>query len=126
MRSPKFLLADGGWERVVWIPKEVKERVGDFIPKELYDKMPTEEEAKTIEELKKFLEEKQHPIVERWKLIQVEAEAAPESAENLEEAVPMAMETPSIPMTVGGFKVILKDAKITAKKVIIKKIGGKK
>ncbi len=33
MRSKKFLSADGGWNRVVWLPKEVKERVKDFIPK---------------------------------------------------------------------------------------------
>ena len=35
MRSPKFLQADGGWNRVVWMPESAKERVKDFIPKEL-------------------------------------------------------------------------------------------
>src|SRR4030042_1283377 len=30
MRSTKFLAADGGWNRVVWLPKHVKERVKDF------------------------------------------------------------------------------------------------
>src|SRR4030042_256395 len=43
MRSPKFLQADGGWNRVVWIPKEVKERVKDFIPAGLVNKLATEE-----------------------------------------------------------------------------------
>jgi len=42
MRSPKFLDADGGWNRIVWLPKEIKERVKDFIPKEVVDKIPTE------------------------------------------------------------------------------------
>ncbi len=66
MRSPKFLQADGGYKRVVWMPKQVKEKVKAFIPKELVDKIATEEDAKTIEELKAFLKEKGHPIVERW------------------------------------------------------------
>ncbi|MEM3640393.1 MAG: CO dehydrogenase/CO-methylating acetyl-CoA synthase complex subunit beta, partial [Candidatus Bathyarchaeia archaeon] len=46
MRSPKFLQADGGWKRVVWMPKEVKEKVKEFIPRELYNKIATEENAK--------------------------------------------------------------------------------
>jgi len=95
MRSPKFLQADGGYKRVVWMPKEVKERVKDFIPKELVDKIATEEDAKTIEELKAFLKEKGHPVVERWK-----------------EEAPLVI-------TTGGYRIILKDAKITAKKVIV-------
>ena len=119
MRSPKFLQADGGWNRVVWLPKEVKERVKDFIPAELLDKIATEEEAKTIDELKTFLKEHNHPVVERWK----EEEAAVEeavSAEAREEAPMMPVATAAtLPITAGGFKIILKDAKIYAKKVII-------
>jgi acetyl-CoA decarbonylase/synthase complex subunit beta len=119
MRSPKFLQADGGWNRVVWLPKEVKERVKDFIPTELFDKIATEEDAKTIDELKTFLKEHNHPVVERWK----EEEAAVEeavSAEAREEAPMMPVATAAtLPITAGGFKIILKDAKIYAKKVII-------
>ena len=32
MRSPLFLHADGGYDRVVWMPAETKERLKDFIP----------------------------------------------------------------------------------------------
>jgi acetyl-CoA decarbonylase/synthase complex subunit beta len=126
MRSPKFLQADGGWKRVVWIPKEVKERVKDFIPTELVGKIATEEDAKTIDELKAFLKERNHPIVEQWKeeVVAVE-EAVP--AEAVEEMAPGPIITaPTLPITAGGFKIILKDAKIYAKKVIIRQIKTEK
>jgi acetyl-CoA decarbonylase/synthase complex subunit beta len=123
MRSPKFLQADGGWNRVVWMPASVKERVKDFIPKEVVDKIATENEAKNIEELKKFLEAKGHPVVERWKA--KEAEVAAAEAEAVEErevpAVPVA-EVAGVPVAAGGFKIILKDAKIHARKVIIRRV----
>ena len=72
MRSKKFFAADGGWNRIVWIPKEVKEKVKDFIPADVVDKVATEEDAKNIDELKAFLKAKNHPVVAKW-----EAEAAP-------------------------------------------------
>ena len=72
MRSKKFFAADGGWNRIVWVPKEVKEKVKDFIPTELVDKIATEEDAKNVDELKAFLKAKNHPVVARW-----EAEEAP-------------------------------------------------
>jgi acetyl-CoA decarbonylase/synthase complex subunit beta len=125
MRSPKFLQADGGWNRVVWLPKEVKERVKDFIPTELFDKIATEEEAKTIDELKAFLKERNHPVVERWKEEAAVEEAV--SAEAKEEAQMMPFATAAtLPITAGGFKIILKDAKIYAKKVIIHSMKGEK
>jgi len=126
MRSPKFLEADGGWNRVVWLPREVKERVKSFIPVELADKVATEEEAKTIDDLKAFLKEHNHPVVERWKeeVVAVE-EAVP--AETREEAPTMPVITAStLPITAGGFKIILKDAKIYAKRVIIRSMKSEK
>ena len=122
MRSPKFLQADGGWDRIVWMPASVKERVKDFIPKELIDKIPTENDAKTIDELKEFLEARGHPVVERWKAIPVEV--VPELKEEEVPAVPVAA-VPTMPIVTGGFKIILKDAKIHAKRVIIKAIEKK-
>ncbi|MEM3867175.1 MAG: CO dehydrogenase/CO-methylating acetyl-CoA synthase complex subunit beta, partial [Candidatus Bathyarchaeia archaeon] len=55
MRSRKFLQADGGWNRIVWMPKALKEKVKEAIPIELYNKIATEEEVKNLEELKDFL-----------------------------------------------------------------------
>ena len=120
MRSKKFLQADGGWSRVVWLPSELKERVKDFIPKELVDKIATEKEATNVEELKEFLQRVGHPIVERWKEMPEEAIAvAEEAAPAAEEAVPI--ELPEVALPVGGFKIILRNAKIRARRVVLRR-----
>jgi acetyl-CoA decarbonylase/synthase complex subunit beta len=127
MRSPKFLEADGGWNRVVWLPKEVKERVKDFIPKEVVDKIATEENAQNVDDLKAFLKEKDHPVVARWaaEAAAVE-EAAPVEAKEEEGAMIPVASAATLPIMAGGFKIILKDAKIYAKKVIIRSMKDKK
>ena len=125
MRSRKFLQADGGWERVVWLPSEIKERVKDAIPKDLVDKIATEKDATTIEELKKFLEERGHPIVKRWKEMKVEEKVEEEAitptviTPEVEEGVLALPE--GIPIAVGGFKVVLKNLKVHAKRIIIRR-----
>ena len=120
MRSPKFLQADGGWNRIVWMPSDIKERVKEFIPKELFDKITTEKDVKTIDELKEFLNTHEHPIVKRWKEVPAEVEA--EAAEEEEVPAVVVAPLPATSFTAGGFRIILKDAKIHAKKVIIKTI----
>ena len=127
MRSPKFLHADGGWNRVVWLPKEVKERVKDFIPKDVVDKIATEEDAQNIDALKAFLKEKGHPVVAKWKeeAAAVE-EAAPAEAREEEGAMIPVATAATLPIMAGGFKIILKDAKIYAKKVIIRSMKSEK
>jgi len=119
MRSPKFLQVDGGWNRIVWMPSSVKERVKDFIPQNMVDKVATEKDVNTIDELKVFLEKREHPVVERWKAIP--AEAAPE-VEEVEVEAPLEIPVSGVPITAGGFKIILKDAKIHAKKIIIRRV----
>jgi len=119
MRSKKFLQADGGWNRVVWLPKSVKERVKDFIPTEFVDKVATEEEVKNLDELKNFLVERKHPIVEKWKAqeeVVTKAEKAPAepTVEIPLEGVPVA----GLPAGL-SVKIILQGAKISVKKVII-------
>lgn len=129
MRSPKFLQADGGYTRVVWMPKEVKERVKNFIPADLVDKIATEEDAKTIDELKAFLKAKNHPVVQRWRAEAVVAETTPseaKEAEAVEAPAEPAVTAATLPITAGGFKIILKDAKIYAKKVIIRTFKSEK
>ncbi|MDD1665673.1 MAG: CO dehydrogenase/CO-methylating acetyl-CoA synthase complex subunit beta [Methanomicrobiales archaeon] len=112
MRSPKFLQADGGYQRVVWMPKEVKDRVKDFIPKELVDRIATEEDARTIDDLKAFLKEKGHPIVERF--TEAEAVQAAASAD-----ATLVLTSGTLPLTAGAVRIILKNARIYAEKVII-------
>ncbi|MBT8172000.1 CO dehydrogenase/CO-methylating acetyl-CoA synthase complex subunit beta, partial [Candidatus Bathyarchaeota archaeon] len=72
MRSPKFLQADGGWDRVVWMPQSVKDRVKEFMPKEAINNVATENDANTVEELKTFLKTKNHPVVKTWKEPEIE------------------------------------------------------
>jgi acetyl-CoA decarbonylase/synthase complex subunit beta len=128
MRSKKFLSADGGWNRIVWVPKEVKERVKDFIPPELVDKIATEEDAKTVDELKAFLKAKNHPVVARWAAEEApapEAQAVQVSEEAAGTMMPVATAA-SLPIMAGGFRIILKDAKIYANKVIIQTVKDDK
>ncbi|MBM4462896.1 MAG: CO dehydrogenase/CO-methylating acetyl-CoA synthase complex subunit beta [Chloroflexi bacterium] len=63
LRSPKFFQADGGIRRLVWMPKEIKERYKDVIPADVFDKIATEEDAKTADELVAFLEKVGHPWI---------------------------------------------------------------
>lgn len=61
--SPKFLQADGGWDRIVWMSKGLKERVKAGIPEAMFPKIATEADATDIESLKKFLLKVDHPVV---------------------------------------------------------------
>ncbi len=63
LRSPKFFQADGGLRRVVWMPKDIKERYKDAIPADLFDKIATEEDVKNTDELTEFLERMGHPWI---------------------------------------------------------------
>lgn len=133
MRSPKFLQADGGYERIIWLPKEIKDSLSDYIPEDLKDKITTEEDAANIKEMRTFLEEKGHPIMKRLESSQEveEVEEAPTLGEEPVEYAEMSMESiplapvayaPELTMpTSGGVKIIFKNAKVYAEKVIIKR-----
>ncbi|MDK2833941.1 MAG: acetyl-CoA decarbonylase/synthase, complex subunit beta [Methanolobus sp.] len=134
-RSPKFIQADGGWNRVVWMPKMLKEKVFQDIPEDLRDKIATEEDVKDIEALRNFLKEKKHPIIERWVEEEAEEEAkedapAQAAAPQAGFALPQMMQMPAnfmpsaMPMMgsgSGGVRIILKNAKVTVDKIIIQK-----
>lgn len=62
--SPKFLQADGGWRRIVWMSKNLKERVKEGIDADMMDKIATEDDAKDIAALKSFLLKVNHPVVD--------------------------------------------------------------
>jgi acetyl-CoA decarbonylase/synthase complex subunit beta len=121
MRSTKFLSADGGWNRVVWMPTSIKERIQSFIPKDVADKIATENDVKSMDELKTYLKEHNHPVIQRWKAAEAQAmEAAPEVSIEESPTGPV-IEVPTLPISAGGgFKIILKNAKIHAEKVIIR------
>ncbi|MCK4938315.1 MAG: CO dehydrogenase/CO-methylating acetyl-CoA synthase complex subunit beta, partial [Methanosarcinales archaeon] len=128
-RSPKFIQSDGGWDRVVWLPKHLKDKVLEDIPADIVDKVATEEDAQDIDTLKKFLTEKGHPIIERWST--EEEEPAKDESVAKTDAIGMpqiglpafdpAMLQNLPPMTGGGggIKVTLKNAKISIDKIIL-------
>jgi acetyl-CoA synthase len=72
LSSPKFLSADGGVKRLVWMPKDLKEGIRERFVKEaerigmpdLWDKIATEEDATTEEEVAEHLAKVGHPAME--------------------------------------------------------------
>lgn len=105
LKSRKFLQADGGWDRVVWVPAEILDRIAPFLPEGVRERTANEQDAGTIEELRAFLEQHDHPVVGRW-------------MEEVPAARPLAT-VGSLPLEVGGYRVILKNARIYADRVII-------
>mgnify|MGYP005836314633 CR=1 FL=1 len=69
--SRKFILAEGGLPRVMWMPKELKEALADRIKARagelglegFYDKIADETVATEMEALMPWLEERQHPAL---------------------------------------------------------------
>jgi acetyl-CoA decarbonylase/synthase complex subunit beta len=130
MRSKKFLQADGGWNRIVWMSSELKEKLLDAIPQELRDKIATEKDAKTVEELKKFLIERKHPLaikilekkVPEEKVVEKPVTITPTEKEKVEEVISI----PEIPVSMGGISFILKNVKIRAEKIVIKRAEERK
>ncbi|MGA2121839.1 MAG: CO dehydrogenase/CO-methylating acetyl-CoA synthase complex subunit beta [Methanoregula sp.] len=118
MRSKKFMDADGGYNRVVWMPHETRERLKQYIPESVYSAIATEQEVKTIPELKAFLAAHDHPVIRRW-----EADPVPghDAVTGNGRQVPV-FAGGDIPITSGGFRIILKNARITAEKVIIQPV----
>ena len=143
IRSYKFLEKEGGLDRVVWMPKFVKDRVSDALV-DVENRIATEEEVETLEDLRDFLRNANHPVVERWVEEEVPAEAAEAEAGGMfAPSVAPTMQAPLVsaqqPGTVtvpgaitlpmgalgaggGGINIIVKGAKIYAEKVIIKKL----
>lgn len=130
--SPKFQQYDAkeegfdhGLEITVWMNSGLKERVKEFIPEELRDSIATEEDVSDMNELKEWLEENEHPVVQTW---EEEEEEEYEEYEEEGAMVPMGTQQMTVPGAGGGggFKIILKNCKVHADSLIIKRIGSKK
>lgn len=69
--SAKYISAEGGLERVVWMPAALKEEIRERLVErleelgkaDLLDKIATENDATTSEELLAFLEKAGHPVL---------------------------------------------------------------
>ncbi|MBC7289346.1 MAG: CO dehydrogenase/CO-methylating acetyl-CoA synthase complex subunit beta, partial [Armatimonadetes bacterium] len=70
--SRKFIRADGGLKRLVWMPKELKDALYDRLKQrseelglpQLVDQIATEEVGTSIDEILPWLQEKKHPALE--------------------------------------------------------------
>ncbi|MBE0477900.1 hypothetical protein IBX65_02115, partial [Candidatus Aerophobetes bacterium] len=69
--SKKFISAEGGLKRVVWMPDMLKEEIKERLQKrleeigepDLMEKIASEKDATTTEELLEFLQKKNHPAL---------------------------------------------------------------
>lgn len=69
--SRKFIAADGGLPRLVWMTEELKNDLGEELYKraeeldmpDLPDRIATEKDAENMEDLMEFLQEKDHPAI---------------------------------------------------------------
>ncbi len=83
--SPKFISADGGFKRVVWMSSVLKDTMSaelqavaerEGIP-DLIERIADNRSITTVEDLEKWLKEKQHPVLEMGTM-QPAAGAAPQ------------------------------------------------
>jgi acetyl-CoA synthase len=78
LTSEKFISAEGGIKRLVWMPSELKEEIKERLQKrleeigmpELFDKIATEKDATTSEELLEFLQRVGHPALGMEPIVQ--------------------------------------------------------
>ena len=112
MRSPKFLAADGGYARIVWMPAELKEQLREYIPEDIASRIATEKDVTTVDELQSFLAEHAHPVVSRW-VPQTEVR------DNDPWGGTAVCTAAELPFVSGGVRIILKNARIYADKVTI-------
>jgi acetyl-CoA decarbonylase/synthase complex subunit beta len=63
LRSPKFLQAEGGWKRIVWMPQIIKQMFREVCPEGLFDKIASEDDARNTDELIEFLNKTGHPWI---------------------------------------------------------------
>jgi acetyl-CoA synthase len=87
--SPKFISADGGFKRVVWMSKNLKETMAaefqavadrEGIP-DLIDRIADGSSISTVEDLEEWLKDKEHPVLE-MEPMQAKEKAEDEKAED--------------------------------------------
>jgi acetyl-CoA decarbonylase/synthase complex subunit beta len=129
MRSQKFFSADGGWRRIAWLPSDLKKTVKDAIPPELFDKIATEKDVTNIEDLARFLVERDHPLREKIKEAQAKLEE-PLLSEPVPFETPQLASAPAATMPLGeliqtagetaAFEIIF-EGKIKISKITLKR-----
>ena len=87
LTSPKFISADGGFKRIVWMSSFLKETMSaelaavaerEGVP-DLIDRIADERSVTTVDELVAWLKEKEHPALEMGVMQAAAAEGAPKA-----------------------------------------------
>lgn len=103
--SPKFISADGGFKRVVWMSSVLKETMANELKQvaeregipDLIDRIADGNSVSSVEDLIQWLKEKQHPVLEMGPMVAASApveEAAEETIAKAEAVVEAAMAKP--------------------------------
>ena len=99
MLSPKFISADGGFKRVVWMSKNIKDSMVDELQgvaeregiPDLMDKIADSESVTTVEELQEWVKTKNHPVLEMPTMEREEKELdIPDSVTDSSEVIAQA------------------------------------
>ena len=102
LTSRKFLFAEGGFRRLVWMPKELKQLLGEDLKKRLaeqdasdvFDKIADETAATTANDLRNYLAEIKHPALEMEDMAEMAEKAAARSGKGA-PATPVPSTQPS-------------------------------
>lgn len=102
LTSRKFLSAEGGIRRLVWMPRQLKEQLHDDLETameeagcpELFDLIADETAPLAIADLRKVLEARNHPALALWDVTSPGPEAAAWDAEHPRETATTAVPAP--------------------------------
>ncbi len=120
LTSRKFLFADGGSQRLIWMPKELKELLADDLTRQFddlglpgfLDKIADETIATDPEEIRSFMEKVEHPALEM--------EDMADYAQQTEDQAPPTQEKPAQEPTVESSKSrepVREDAEMTPEQI---------
>jgi acetyl-CoA synthase len=91
LTSRKFLFAEGGFKRLVWMPKQLKELLAEDLNKrfseqgapDLLDRIVDETIAIEVSEVKQYLEKSKHPALEMDDMSIIIQQKKPDAAEDI-------------------------------------------
>ncbi len=133
LTSRKFLSAEGGFERIVWMPKELKDLLGDDLKKrleekgcpELLDKIADETVAVSAEEVLEYMKKVDHPALKLKDMTEYVGsveEDAPKATSKKAEAKEEAVTEEVVTTTAGDIEAIKAEVRADVTKEIVNSI----
>ncbi len=110
LTSKKFLFAEGGYKRLIWMPKELKESLKEDLTKrfeeqgiaEWLDKLPDETVATTADEVRAYLEKIGHPVLDMEDMaVYAGSDDAEDADDDDDDAVEVAAPVEAAPAATG-------------------------